>query len=126
MSRFAAILTRSSRDAKDLVQAACERTLCRASQWSPETQFDNWVFRIMQTIWDNELRARRVRARYLEESVRRAEDELAGDGEQIAQSWITLDEVERLARARLNLMEVLESRGQGTADNVRELAKCRR
>jgi len=44
-----------------VLQTACERALSRIDQWNPETRLDSWMFRIVQTIWWNELRARKVR-----------------------------------------------------------------
>src|SRR5215471_7215429 len=64
LGRFAIGLTRARYDADDLVQAACERALSRSDQWDPETALDSWMFRIVQTIWLNELRARKVRERH--------------------------------------------------------------
>jgi RNA polymerase sigma-70 factor, ECF subfamily len=62
--RFAAWPTSRSPDsvkADDLVQAACERALTRAHQFQEGTRFDSWMFRIVQTIWIDQLRAREVR-----------------------------------------------------------------
>jgi len=61
LSRFAMALTRDRSETDDLLQAACERALSRIDQWNPETRLDSWMFRIVQTIWWNELRARKVR-----------------------------------------------------------------
>jgi RNA polymerase sigma-70 factor (ECF subfamily) len=62
--RFALILARSPADADDLVQGACERALARARQFKPDTRLDRWLFRILHSIWLNELRARAVRRRF--------------------------------------------------------------
>ena len=64
LSRFAMALTRSRADADDLLQASCERALKRLDQWDPNTRLDSWMFRIMQTVWFNEVRAQQVRNRY--------------------------------------------------------------
>jgi RNA polymerase sigma-70 factor (ECF subfamily) len=61
MRRFARGLTRSASEADDLVQAACERALTREHQFQEGTRFDSWMFRIVQTIWIDQLRAREVR-----------------------------------------------------------------
>lgn len=66
LKKFALALTRSRSEMDDLVQATCERALTRVQQWDPETRLDSWMFRIMQNIWLNELRARNVRERYAE------------------------------------------------------------
>jgi RNA polymerase sigma-70 factor, ECF subfamily len=65
LSRFATGLTRDRSEADDVLQAACERALSRIDQWNPETRLDSWMFRIIQTIWWNELRARKVRELHL-------------------------------------------------------------
>ena len=61
LRRFARGLTGSATEADDLVQAACERALARAHQFQEGTRFDSWMFRIVQTIWIDQLRARDVR-----------------------------------------------------------------
>lgn len=64
--RFAWVLTRSHADAEDVVQAAIERALRGADGWTPGTRLDSWLFRIMQNVWRDELRAHRRRAEPLE------------------------------------------------------------
>jgi len=61
LRRFARGLAGAAADADDLVQAACERALARAHQYEEGTRFDSWMFRIVQTIWIDQLRAREVR-----------------------------------------------------------------
>jgi RNA polymerase sigma-70 factor, ECF subfamily len=61
LRRFARGLTGSASEADDLVQAACERALTRQHQFQEGTRFDSWMFRIVQTIWIDQLRAREVR-----------------------------------------------------------------
>ena len=61
LRRFARGLTGSATEADDLVQAACERALTREHQFQEGTRFDSWMFRIVQTIWIDQLRARDVR-----------------------------------------------------------------
>jgi RNA polymerase sigma-70 factor (ECF subfamily) len=86
LRRFARGLTGSATEADDLVQAACERALARVHQFQEGTRFDSWMFRIVQTIWIDQLRARDVRKEDAEadaerlgtdESVRRADARLA-------------------------------------------------
>jgi RNA polymerase sigma-70 factor, ECF subfamily len=86
MRRFARGLTGSMIEADDLVQAACERALARRQQFQEGTRFDSWMFRIVQTIWIDQLRARTVRKEEAEapegrlgsdEAVRRVEARLA-------------------------------------------------
>jgi RNA polymerase sigma-70 factor, ECF subfamily len=90
LRRFARGLTGSAVEADDLVQAACERALSRAHQFQEGTRFDSWMFRIVQTIWIDQLRARDVRRED-------AEDQGAHIG---------TDEPKRRAEARLALDEV--------------------
>jgi RNA polymerase sigma-70 factor, ECF subfamily len=90
LRRFARGLARSAAEADDLVQAACERALARAHQFQEGTRFDSWMFRIVQTIWIDQVRARDVRGE-------RGEDE----GMQVG-----TDESVRRAEARLALREV--------------------
>lgn len=59
--RFALSLTRDPALADDLAQAAVTRGIERAAQFDPESRLDHWMFRILRSIWLNELRARRVR-----------------------------------------------------------------
>lgn len=61
LRRFARGLTGTAAEADDLVQAACERALTRRHQFEAGTRFDSWLFRIVQTIWIDQLRARQVR-----------------------------------------------------------------
>lgn len=93
--RFAMTLTRSRHDAEDLVQTTCERALSRASQWSPDTKLESWVFRIMQTIWYNEARARNVRARYREAQQESPADAGAPLSDAQVDNRLFLDRVER-------------------------------
>jgi RNA polymerase sigma-70 factor, ECF subfamily len=90
LRRFARGLTGSAADADDLVQAACERALSRAHQFQEGTRFDSWMFRIVQTIWIDQLRAR---------GIRREEAEEQG-------AHVGTDEPARRIEARLALAEV--------------------
>jgi len=92
LRRFARGLTGAAADADDLVQTACERALARAEQWTPGTRLDSWVFRIVHTIWLDELRARKVRA------VDAAADPdmvIGDDGRNRAEATLTLEAVRR-------------------------------
>jgi len=90
LRRFARGLTGSAVEADDLVQAACERALSRSHQFQEGTRFDSWMFRIVQTIRIDQLRAR---------DVRKLESEDAA-------MHIGTDSPVRLAEARLELGEV--------------------
>jgi RNA polymerase sigma-70 factor (ECF subfamily) len=61
LRRFARGLTGAAAEADDLVQAACERALARQHQFQEGTRFDSWMFRIVQTIWIDQIRGREVR-----------------------------------------------------------------
>jgi RNA polymerase sigma-70 factor (ECF subfamily) len=90
MRRFARGLTGSAVEADDLVQSACERALSRAHQFQEGTRFDSWMFRIVQTIWIDQLRS---------QNTRREDAEEAG-------MHVGTDEPGRRAEARLALDEV--------------------
>ena len=90
LRRFARGLTGKATDADDLVQAACERALARAHQYEEGTRFDSWMFRIVQTIWIDQVRARDVRKE---------------DGD-VAEERLGSDEPVRRIEARLALAEI--------------------
>ena len=90
LRRFARGLAGSAVDADDLVQAACERALARQHQFQEGTRFDSWMFRIVQTIWIDQVRSRDVR-------------KVSGD---IAEERLGSDEPVRRVEARLALDEV--------------------
>jgi RNA polymerase sigma-70 factor (ECF subfamily) len=90
LRRFARGLTGSAVEADDLVQAACERALARQHQFQEGTRFDSWMFRIVQTIWIDQIRSRDVRKE---------------DGH-VAEERLGSDEPVRRVEARLALAEV--------------------
>jgi RNA polymerase sigma-70 factor (ECF subfamily) len=96
LRRFARGLTGSVAEADDLVQAACERALTREHQFQEGTRFDSWMFRMVQTIWIDQIRSRAVRKEEPEEEAER----------------IGTDESMRRAEARLALAEVRRALGQ--------------
>jgi len=59
LRRFALGLTAHPDRADDLVQAGCERALARQHQWEPGTRLDSWLYRILQNLWIDQLRASR-------------------------------------------------------------------
>ncbi len=67
LRRFACALSGSQADAEDLVQSAVERALRHNQSWQEGTRFDSWMFRIIQNLWRDELRAHRRRALPLED-----------------------------------------------------------
>jgi len=96
LRRFAAGLTRSASEADDLVQAACERALAREHQFQEGTRFDSWMFRIVQTIWIDQLRARDIRK----------------EDAEVAEERLGSDEPVRRVEARLALSEVRQAVSQ--------------
>lgn len=69
LRRFAHGLSGQREDADDLVQEACERALSRSEQWTPGTRLDSWMYRIIQNLWYDRLRSRRVRGEVVDETV---------------------------------------------------------
>lgn len=57
LRRFALGLCADPHRADDLVQAACERALSRRAQWQDGTRLDSWMYRIVQNLWIDQLRA---------------------------------------------------------------------
>jgi RNA polymerase sigma-70 factor, ECF subfamily len=100
LRRFARGLTGSSVEADDLVQAACERALARRHQFQEGTRFDSWMFRIVQTIWIDQIRSREVRK---------------SDGN-IGEDRLGSDEPVRRVEARLTLAEVRQAVDRLTPD----------
>ncbi len=99
LRRFARGLTGSAEDADDLVQAACERAITRLHQWQPGTRLDSWMYRIIQTIRLDQLRAHGVRQRHLE-AVQMEQEEHLANGDTEMETNLTLDRV-RAAMERL-------------------------
>ena len=92
LRRFARGLTGSATEADDLVQAACERALAREHQFQEGTRFDSWMFRIVQTVWIDQLRAREVR----KEDAEVAEERLGSDAPvRAVEARLALAEVRR-------------------------------
>jgi RNA polymerase sigma-70 factor, ECF subfamily len=100
LRRFARGLTGAAAEADDLVQAACERALSRRHQFQEGTRFDSWMFRIVQTIWIDQIRGREVRKE---------------DGE-VPEERLGSDEPVRRVEARLALDEVRRAVGRLPAD----------
>ena len=61
LRRFAYSLAGTTDAGDDLVQAACERALKNAAAFQPGTRMDSWMFRIIQNLWLDDRRRRRVR-----------------------------------------------------------------
>lgn len=69
LRRFAHGLAANRYDADDLVQEACERALGRLEQWQAGTRLDSWMYRIIQNLWYDRLRSRKVRGEQVDEQV---------------------------------------------------------
>ena len=79
MRRYARALTRDPELADDLVQAAVERALRYSASWEPGTALDSWMYKIVQNLWRDELRAHRRRAEPLDET----NDVMGEDGREV-------------------------------------------
>jgi RNA polymerase sigma-70 factor (ECF subfamily) len=90
LRRFAIGIS-GSRDAGDeLLQGACERALSRRHQWTPGTRLDSWMYRIIQTLWIDELRRIGRQGETMEAEI--LEYIPAADGRHDAETLLTLDE----------------------------------
>lgn len=92
LRRFGMTLTGTLDAADDLVQAAVERALTRLHQWQPGTRLDSWLFRIMQTVWSNEMRSRRIRNH---DQLDAALDVIGDPGENTVETKMMLRKVEQ-------------------------------
>ncbi|WLH53405.1 RNA polymerase sigma factor [Pseudomonas tolaasii] len=88
--RYGLVLSRQKHVAEDLVQATCVRALERTGQFASGTRLDRWLLAIMHSIWLNELRSQRVRQG---QGFVDAEQELAFDGESLAQDQVLAAQV---------------------------------
>ena len=69
LRRFAIGLSGSRDSGDDLLQAACERALSRRHQWTSGTRLDSWMYRIIQTLWIDELRRRKRQGETVEAEI---------------------------------------------------------
>jgi RNA polymerase sigma-70 factor (ECF subfamily) len=88
LRRFALALCHAPNDADDLVQAAVERALLNADSWQPGTRLDSWLYRIVQNLWRDELRAHRRLAEPLEA----AENRVGEDGREVTMRHLQISE----------------------------------
>lgn len=91
LRRFAYALAGSTDAGDDLVQAACERALKGAAQFAPGTRMDSWMFRIIQNLWLDDRRRRRVRGPQIDPDSLTLSDE--GHGARQAEDRATLEKV---------------------------------
>jgi RNA polymerase sigma-70 factor, ECF subfamily len=59
--RYGLVLSGDADVAHELVQATCLRALEKADQFQPGSHLVRWTYTILNSIWKNELRARRIR-----------------------------------------------------------------
>ena len=91
MRRFAYALCGSTDAGDDLVQAACERALKNAAQFQPGTRLDSWMFRIIQNLWLDDRRRRKVRGAQVDPDTITLSDD--GMGMKQAEDRATLERV---------------------------------
>lgn len=60
----------------------------------PDTKLESWVFRIMQTVWFNELRYRNIRDRHGSDAPSQGDAEPNEPGEAVAETRVVLKRVE--------------------------------
>lgn len=93
LRRFAYGLTGSRDGADDLVQAAYERAITRIHQWRPGSRLDSWMYRIIQSIHINQVRAERVRGSHL--APIDPDRQIGTDGVRESEARLTLEAVRR-------------------------------
>ena len=98
LRRFAYGLTGSLDEGDDLVQSACERALTRLDQFEPGTRLDSWMYRIVQTVWIDRMRARRSRPETAMDSID-IEPLAVGDHAREADARLALSGVRRAVSA---------------------------
>ena len=90
LKQFAYGLTGCEEDGADLVQSACERGLTHRHQWQADKSLEGWMMAIMQSLWKNQLRARKVR---LGNGLVDPETHLVFDGADRMNGWLRGREV---------------------------------
>jgi len=91
LRRFAFALTGNVDDADDIVQSTVERLLLKEPP--VDCHLIQWAIRVCQNVWIDEIRQRKVR---FATDISHLEQDLAGDdGEKIALSRLTLEQVNR-------------------------------
>jgi RNA polymerase sigma-70 factor, ECF subfamily len=93
LRRFALVLTKSTADADDLVQATCERAIARLDRWTWGTELDRWLFKIAHNLHLNQRRDEANRSRLLQAHA--ADLDLFAAEPSDAELWAVLHEVRR-------------------------------
>jgi RNA polymerase sigma-70 factor (ECF subfamily) len=91
LRRFAYALAGSKDAGDDLVQAACERALKNADRFQPGTRMDSWMFRIIQNLWLDDRRRRKVRGAEVDPDTLALSDQ--GASARQAEDRATLDKI---------------------------------
>lgn len=94
LRRFAYALTGSVDAGDDLVQSGCERALEHAQRFQPGTRLDSWMYRIIQNLWLDDRRRRKVRGTQVDPDLVALSD--GGRGAQSAEDRLTLAQVRAL------------------------------
>jgi RNA polymerase sigma-70 factor, ECF subfamily len=89
--RFAVALTGDIDEADDLVQEACVRALTRREQWQPGTRLDSWMYRIVQNVWLDCKRAKKIRGEQVD--VGSTPTLMGLDGRKVVETRLTLNSV---------------------------------
>jgi RNA polymerase sigma-70 factor (ECF subfamily) len=89
--RFAVTLTGDIDEADDLVQEACVRALKHREQWQPGTRLDSWMYRIVQNVWLDCIRAKKIRGEPVD--VDSAPALVGFDGREVVETRLTLNTV---------------------------------
>lgn len=99
LRRFALGLTGNPDTADDLVQSGCEKALAKREQWQPGTRLDSWMYKIMQNLWIDQVRAKKETALDEPEAIEQVPDrDIAGgthssiELEQVLRAMQTLPE----------------------------------
>lgn len=90
--RYGFVLSRQRDVANDLVQQTCLRALERHAQFQTGSDLGHWLFSILNSIWLNEVRARRVRAGL---GIVDAETNLTFDGAREAETRVMTNQLLR-------------------------------
>ncbi len=91
MFKFAFGLSGSRDLAEELVQRTFERGFAKASQWQSGARLDSWLFRILQSIYYDDLNAAKVRGPKVEEGI--LDNQIGEDGSARAEAELLLDSV---------------------------------
>jgi RNA polymerase sigma-70 factor, ECF subfamily len=89
--RFAVALTGDIDEADDLVQEACVRALTRREQWQSGTRLDSWMYRIVQNVWLDCKRAKKIRGEQVD--IDSAPALMGLDGRKVVETRLTLNTV---------------------------------